>query len=263
MFCKYCGTRAGATGFCTSCGQPLPVPQTPSTPTRAAPAPAPTPAPAPSPATPAPQPSPAANPIATPHPATAATAATVQSASSPQQGAARVPQRDPRKRSSGLAVLGVVGASVLVLAGAGAAVWWLVGGDTEGGSVETADTAYGSNSEWDALWDSCEAGALSACDELYRVSPVGSDYESFGGSCGNRDGSPGFCAPEASNEGQQEGGFGTDPQLDLLWVECEEGNMFACDDLFFESAPGTLYEDYGATCGGRGTGDGDCVSQFP
>ena len=159
--------------------------------------------------------------------------------------------------------MSILGATVLVLAAAGGAIWWLVGDSAETEEQETEAMVYGSNAEWDALWDRCEAGALSACDELYRVSPVGSDYEDFGGSCGNRGGSPGFCQPEAGAEGPTEGGFGSDRDLDLLWRECEEGSMFACDDLFFSSPPGSEYEEYGATCGGRGIGDGDCVSEFP
>lgn len=47
--------------------------------------------------------------------------------------------------------------------------------------------AYGDDATLDALWDACEAGSGSACDDLYWDSPIGSEYESFGRSCGNRD----------------------------------------------------------------------------
>lgn len=262
MFCKYCGTKAGAAGFCTSCGKALPLPNTP--------APAGQPAHAPAQRTTPPAAAHTPPPAATPQPAAQHSVAAPQTTSPAAQTPApspqpqsRVSQRDPRRKSGGLKLLSILGASVLVLAAAGGAIWWLVGDRADSEISESEAMSYGSNDEWDALWDRCEAGALSACDQLYRVSPVGSDYEDFGGSCGNRGGSPGFCQPEAGEEGPTEGGFGTDPQLDLLWVECEEGNMFACDDLFFSSAPGTIYEDFGATCGGRGTGDGDCVSEFP
>lgn len=38
----------------------------------------------------------------------------------------------------------------------------------------------------DVLWADCEAGTGSACDELFEQSPVGSHYESFGLTCGDR-----------------------------------------------------------------------------
>ncbi|MBM7809063.1 hypothetical protein JOD57_004900 [Geodermatophilus bullaregiensis] len=39
--------------------------------------------------------------------------------------------------------------------------------------------------------------------------------------------------------------------LDLLAVECAEGYGASCDALWYVSPPGSAYEDYGATCGGR------------
>ncbi len=39
----------------------------------------------------------------------------------------------------------------------------------------------------DRLWRSCEEGSGVACDQLFADSPVGSDYEQFGVSCGRRD----------------------------------------------------------------------------
>lgn len=316
MFCKYCGTKATTTGFCTSCGQALPLPataptataptattppaQTPQQPTPTAPAvfsppqaPPPQQAPPqqappaqqtppvyaqPSPpaATTPPPVAPATTPVATPtpapqptvHPVTHAATAAASTQTRPQtppQTTTRSAQsghRDPRKRAGGLRVLAIVGAAVLVLAGAGGAVWWLIGGGDDEAS-DTAALSYGSNAEWDALWDSCEAGSLSACDDLYNQAPVGSDYRNFGATCGNGEGRPGACAEGVTGDTASGTGFGSDPELDLLWGECEEGSMFACDDLFFSSPPGSEYEEYGATCGGRGLGDGDCVSQFP
>ena len=48
-----------------------------------------------------------------------------------------------------------------------------------------ADT-YGDDPELDALWDECAAGGDASCDDLYWSSPLGSEYESFGESCGER-----------------------------------------------------------------------------
>lgn len=45
---------------------------------------------------------------------------------------------------------------------------------------------FGDDGEFDALWLQCEAGAMQACDDLYQESPVGSEYELFGATCGAR-----------------------------------------------------------------------------
>ena len=45
---------------------------------------------------------------------------------------------------------------------------------------------YGDDPTLDALWDACEAGSGTACDDLYFDSEFGSEYEAFGFTCGNR-----------------------------------------------------------------------------
>ena len=45
---------------------------------------------------------------------------------------------------------------------------------------------YGDDPLLDALYDECAAGSGSACDDLFFGSPSGSEYESFGGTCGER-----------------------------------------------------------------------------
>ncbi|MEV7971690.1 DUF4190 domain-containing protein [Cellulomonas sp. NPDC089187] len=45
---------------------------------------------------------------------------------------------------------------------------------------------YGDNAVLDGYWDECEAGDDSSCDTLYMVAPSGSEYESFGDTCGGR-----------------------------------------------------------------------------
>ena len=47
--------------------------------------------------------------------------------------------------------------------------------------------AYGDDVELDALWDECEAGDGTACDQLWELAPVGSEYERFGVTCGERE----------------------------------------------------------------------------
>ena len=43
---------------------------------------------------------------------------------------------------------------------------------------------YGQNRYLDSLYDDCANGDMSACDDLYWDSALGSDYESFGRTCG-------------------------------------------------------------------------------
>ena len=58
---------------------------------------------------------------------------------------------------------------------------------------------YGSDPELDILWDACEAGDGAACDDLFFQSPIDSEYEAFGDTCGRRFAqSPGFCAEALS-----------------------------------------------------------------
>jgi hypothetical protein len=49
---------------------------------------------------------------------------------------------------------------------------------------EIADT-YGDDPVLDSLWDACADGDLEACDTLYFDSPVDSEYEHFGSTCGD------------------------------------------------------------------------------
>lgn len=44
----------------------------------------------------------------------------------------------------------------------------------------------GDDAELDELWADCESGSGVACDRLFRMAPIGSDYERFGLSCGDR-----------------------------------------------------------------------------
>lgn len=54
-----------------------------------------------------------------------------------------------------------------------------------GPGIEAGDT-YGDNPTLDVLWDACADGDGAACDRLYEISELGSDYERFGGTCGDR-----------------------------------------------------------------------------
>ena len=43
--------------------------------------------------------------------------------------------------------------------------------------------------------------------------------------------------------------YGDDAELDALWDACAEGDMVACDELYFSSGFDTEYEEFGSTCG--------------
>ncbi len=58
---------------------------------------------------------------------------------------------------------------------------------------------YGDDAGLDALYEACELGTGSACDQLYYSSPFGSEYERFGATCGDRftlAAAPDFCQGE-------------------------------------------------------------------
>jgi len=57
---------------------------------------------------------------------------------------------------------------------------------TVGTVVRNAPFTLGDDDELDALWAACESGAGAACDELFDLAPLGSDYERFAVSCGGR-----------------------------------------------------------------------------
>jgi hypothetical protein len=47
------------------------------------------------------------------------------------------------------------------------------------------------------------------------------------------------------------GTLGPDPVLSAYANSCFDGEMQACDDLYYESPPMSKYEEYAVTCGGR------------
>ncbi len=59
---------------------------------------------------------------------------------------------------------------------------------------------------------------------------------------------PAADAPAVPND------YGDDPALDALWDGCEGGDLAACDELYLTTPVGSVYEEFGATCGGRTDG---------
>jgi hypothetical protein len=62
---------------------------------------------------------------------------------------------------------------------------------------------FGDDNELDRLWRACERGDWLSCDDLYFESPVDSEYEWFGASCGGIVPNPTgeYCAVE-NREGE-------------------------------------------------------------
>lgn len=95
----------------------------------------------------------------------------------------------------------------------------------------------------DQLALNCYDGDFDACDQLYEVSPVGSDYEWYGGTCGGiLDGITDLRC-RALLEVMED--------LDHLAEWCYEGDLSACDELYVRSPVGSEWEWYGSTCGYR------------
>ena len=189
-----------------------------------------------------------------------------------------VPQPAPApRRSSGGKVAALVAVGVLVVGGGIGAAVALSGGDEGAGpgpttpspptspevTVDDGSTVppvpdepftYGDDPVLDSLTDDCDGGDLGACDELYFDSPAGSEYEAFGDTCGAR--------VALLFSGGCDAGFVDDFTDDV--DSCAAGDMAACDRLYSDSALGSVYEAYGAECGGVSSEpvNGDCALLF-
>ena len=121
------------------------------------------------------------------------------------------------------------------------------------------DGDLGSDPELDALVTQCENGDWAACDDLYQRAPLGSEYEDFGDTCGNRTDGGTLCVEEFG-EATGGGAYGEDAELDLLWDACAAGDGQACDDLYNDAPIGSEYEQFGDTCGGTSDGTAWCAT---
>jgi len=104
---------------------------------------------------------------------------------------------DGTRKGTGMAWAGVILGILGTIGWSLAAAWFIAGAaivtssglefdDLEGSTdiiFSDADT-YGDDPELDALWDGCAAGDMAACDDLYFESPLNSEYEEFGDTCG-------------------------------------------------------------------------------
>jgi hypothetical protein len=100
-----------------------------------------------------------------------------------------------RERGRGFALAGIIiGATNLLLGIVLGAVYATVvlavaNGDElfpTSDSPGVTASEYGDDAVLDALWDDCEAGDYTACDDLFDDSGAGTAYEDFGWTCGGR-----------------------------------------------------------------------------
>lgn len=55
---------------------------------------------------------------------------------------------------------------------------------------------------------------------------------------------------------------GTNPELDRLWIACDNENYALCDDLYFSAPSGSDYENFGDSCGYRNEPAGLCATIY-
>ena len=97
----------------------------------------------------------------------------------------------PQKSNKALwIILGVVGLIILITIGA--VIFFInrardvVHDNLDNITNTLTGSNYGDNAALDALWDACTAENWQACDDLYMQSDVGSGYEAYGDTCGNK-----------------------------------------------------------------------------
>lgn len=121
---------------------------------------------------------------------------------------------------------------------------------TRGGTPPTGDSPT-----LDRVAQECgEIGGGESCDELYREAAQGSEYASYGVTCGYRavDTRPNACAGyDGVPDGRGPVGVTGDAELDVLAQECFAARLSSCDELYASSDRGSVYETYAQSCGGR------------
>ncbi|HEY8527898.1 MAG TPA: hypothetical protein VIL48_23240, partial [Acidimicrobiales bacterium] len=140
---------------------------------------------------------------------------------------------------------------------------------TSGGGTTNTTVPADEARELGNLAVSCSEGDMVACDDLWLGTPVGSELERFGATCGDRSDVPmaNQCESTYGADGSGYTGttYTTTPQHNSDISACIDGNMAACDRLYpstpFDSLPDTLAN----ACGGyvpNGTHSGDCAETY-
>ncbi len=112
--------------------------------------------------------------------------------------------------------------------------------DTDAADVSAADTLY-----YDALKAACGAEDWDACEELWDESPIDSEYETFGDTCGGRIASGHTCITDLGDGIYPPRlAYGDSPGLDALQDACTAGDAEACQSLFMHSPTESEYETF-------------------
>ena len=131
-----------------------------------------------------------------------------------------------------------------------------VGEDSAVEEIEDDESfGIGGDEQLAGLLEDCQGGSDQACDILFQLSPPDSAEEEVALTCGGRaaDEEVDFCT---SGVDANAGSYFFDlasPGLDDIATACEDGDMTACDFLYFRSPVGSRYEELGTSCGGRTT----------
>jgi len=114
-----------------------------------------------------------------------------------------------------------------------------------------------------ALYDECGAGDMAACDQLWFEADFGTEYYEFANTCGGTaDKAYGTCESGSSSVSGES--YGDDPVLDELYDKCGDGDLEACDELYFEADYDTDYYNFGVTCGDTASPSfGSCQYESP
>ena len=107
------------------------------------------------------------------------------------------------------------------------------------------------------LHDDCQTGDLEACDYLYLVAIPGTPDRQFGNTCGERTHGGTWCSQ--TTLAVTANAYGDDATLDALWDSCAADDMSACDELYRQAPPGSVYQEFGDTCGGITNGGTWCA----
>jgi hypothetical protein len=115
-------------------------------------------------------------------------------------------------------------------------------GDDDVAALDATANTYGDDPLLDQLWDRCEGADLAACEMLYLMSAVDSEYEAYAQTCGgNADDGAGQCFTRSAGPSA----------LGEFRRACEAGDGVGCDMVgLYGEVPGRD-EDVAATCGGR------------
>lgn len=130
------------------------------------------------------------------------------------------------------------------------------GDDGDGDEFDLGDGegfGLGGSAQVDSLLADCEDGSDLACDVLFQISAFNSPEEEAAVTCGGRsDTEVTFCADGVQALPDQ---LVFDPDsegIESIVELCQDdGDMTACDFLYYRSPLESEFEEIGTTCGGR------------